>query len=1116
MSEYEVVDKSKNSWFFRITILILNLLILYVLTKLDLFYIISLIFIGLILMIIIFIKLINLYQKRTKPDLRTDIYTFLQKIGSFSTTSGKKISKHRYLRNIDRSLELITSHKNTIDELGPEFDKSQLTEQLRRYIQTDILQKKLPRTRISVRDAISISLKYLKINRKYILISVSGLLLSTLIISQAFLLTVSYEQNHFDIYLEDKDTPGYEINIRHMTEDGKVDYTSYIELQRNRWSRSYDLNITNIGTFGEAEFDIVMGRRYNLDARKVWVDTVLMKTFLWTQEIYDLLSLFPTFPDMEFNPDEPFVLFNPWLSRSDMQIGTVNYTVTDFILNGSIDILVDDAEKIGSYTVATLPSFNNYTLPNNSITNIWHATTKDISFNGESGNILPTELFFGTMFLPKNKEWDLVHTLKDNAMANGLNSLIWGRIGIRSRINFDIPLLNNFNLKEIASKISGTLTVIRSDINAFLDFYNINSGIIVTSPLRNRINEYDEDLGFFQYLIPITMIPMIMISLFLLFFSLNLIEKWKERIFSVLKQRGASIGHIRMILIVEIIAVATLSVIIGMLSSIPITSILLRSSGIFQFDLDPIPVIIPSEWYWKVPVLTFLITINFYISNIINADRINILESFEAAETKPPIWRRINLDIIFFSIGILFWIIVPNLPLGSYSFAIFAIFGPIAIMFLIFGFPLVLGRYFIDIIKILLSFIALRFEMILLAVNNIKIRKYFTSQLIALIIISMMLSLMALVVPVSLNQISEDRALYELGSEIYIENINYEEHQSLLGIDGIDSFTHVKFMQYTPLRVEISSGEQQREYLFLGINKTTFTSAAYWDDKFADTDLQAIVASIDDQSVALQSNVLRGLDLSLNENFTFSYERRYINYLAIRSSFEYFPHLVYDLPEESINYIDVSVVPIVASLSTIDEIAAVTDRVVTEGVYINVNDNFDVIEVSKELKRIFGFDERVIVSSYLELKLSYEEEGQYEFLITIMHIILLVSMVINIIAISFYNYITITERSKEIAIFRALGMVKKQISLILFAEITSLVLVGIFSGIISGIVLSIGLFTTLSKINFFEYPVPVELSFEFVSIAMYVGTIGILSILSALYPAIKLSRVSTGSILRAT
>jgi ABC-type lipoprotein release transport system permease subunit len=1048
--------------------------------------------------------------------LRSDIYSFLQKIGSLSKASGKKISKKRYLRNIDQSIKLITSYRETVDTVASDFDKSHLNELLRKHIQTDILQKKLPKTKISLRDAINISLKYLKINRKYILISVSGLLLFTLIISQSLLLTISYEQNHFDNYLEGKDSPAYNINVLLITEDDRTDFTSYVDLQKTRWSRSNDLNIINIDTSGEVEFDILMGRRYNLDSRKVWVDTINMRTYHWTKEIYDLLSLFPTFPDLEFNPDEPFLLVDPYLSRSDPQIGTVNYTTSDFILNGSFSILVDEDEKIGPYTANSLPSFNNYTLPNNSVSDIWHVTTKDLTFNRNSDNILPTELFFGTLFLPKNEEWELAHTLKDNAVENGLYSLIWGRIGIRSRVDVEIPLLNNNDLDEISSKLGATLLVIRSDIMAFLDFYDINSGVLLNSPLRNRITDYDEDLGFSQYLIPITMIPMILISLFLLFFSLNLIEKWKERIFSVLKQRGASLGHIRMVLIVEIFAVTTVSVIIGMLSSVPLTAILLRSSDIFQFNLDPIPIIIPSEWYWKVPVLTLLITVNFYVNNIINADRINILESFDAEETKPPIWRRINLDIILFSIGILFWIIAPNLPLGSYSFAIFAILGPIAIMCLIFGFPLVVSRYFINIIKIILSFIALRFEMILLAVNNIKQRKYFTSQLIALIIISIMLSLMALVVPVSFNQISEDRALYELGSEIYIENINFEENQSLLNIDGIESYTHVKFLRYFPSLSEISSGEKQREYQFLGINKTTFASAAYWEDKFADTDLDEIISSIDDHSVALQSNVLKGLELSLNDNFTFSFERRYINYLAIESSFDYFPHLVYELPEESINYIDVSVIPIVASLSTIDEISAVTDRVVTEGVYINVKDDFDVIEVSKELKRIFGFNERILVSSYLELKLSNEEEGQYEFLITIMHIILLVSMVINIIAISFYNYITVTERNKEIAIFRAFGMVKNQISLILFAEITSLVLVGIITGIISGIILSIGLFTTLSKIDFFEYPVPVELSFEFASIMIYVSAVVIISILSAFYPVIKLSRISSGSILRAT
>ena len=58
---------------------------------------------------------------------------------------------------------------------------------------------------------------------------------------------------------------------------------------------------------------------------------------------------------------------------------------------------------------------------------------------------------------------------------------------------------------------------------------------LIVSPLLGLIKDYGDDLQMLKYIIIISSFPIILISLYLLYFSLTLIEKRKQAIFIILK-----------------------------------------------------------------------------------------------------------------------------------------------------------------------------------------------------------------------------------------------------------------------------------------------------------------------------------------------------------------------------------------------------------------------------------------------------------------------------------------------------------------------------------------------------------------------------------------------------
>ncbi|MCY3412279.1 MAG: FtsX-like permease family protein [Candidatus Heimdallarchaeota archaeon] len=1116
MSEFDKTSKISHSWIIRVIILLLNLLILYILTDMILFIATGLGFLLMYLGIYGIILYRNKKELRERPELALEIERFMSNLAQISAISEDTVSRKQYIINIERAIQRIQAVVQSLkDQIGDQIEIDSISAMVRKFVMVDSKFTKFENKRTSILDAFAITRKYLRINRKYIIVSLAGLFLSALILSQSYVMVESYRQEHFNNYLEGKDNTAFDIKVSDVPTGLISQYSNFVESHKLSWSSTYNLDITSIDTFAELDFLIIQGKRYNLDQARVWVDTIPSHTHIWTERMYDLLKQFPTFPDIEFNESQNLLVITPYLTQGNPQVGYINYTTSDFLVNGSFQLLVEADYKIGNFNTSALPDFANYTVPNMTVDHIWKVSQTDIDYNNQHEGIIDGKILEGTYFLPQGSELNLINEVVNYIQTAGV---IWVdnlELHMRSQIHIKRPTISDVNLANLEDQLGKSINIIREDILEFASRFNLYTALPrVLSKLRDRIAEYLINVSTLDFIIPVTMTPLVLISLFMLFFSLNLIEKWKQTIFSIMLQRGTNSNQMRLMLITEILALSFIAMILGMWMAIPITSLMLRSSGLLEFAGESIPILIPSFFYWKVPLLTVLISSNFYISNIVNVHKIDILKSYESTETTIPVWRRLNLDVIIFSYGLLFWIIVPNISLGTYAGPIYLIMGTLAILAVIFGFPLVLARYLTETIGFFLKGLTKRLELIKLSINNIRKRKYFTSMLTALIIISMLLSFVALVIPVTFAQVSSQRAMYEVGADIYVDDLDLTDlnMQSMFTIEDV-AYASVYFMDYKPHPNDLSAGELPLNYRFLAINSSNFADVVYWDDDFSTTSLQEIIA-IDDDSVAIQQDVREGLHL--DDQITLKYRTQYLNYLSIHSTFKYFPRLVEQLPVATLDNVEVEVVPLVVSIKTLFDFAEVIDGLISAGTYIDVFNENDIKEVSKEISRIYASFPDIEVQNSIDLLESYEREGQNDFLLKIMHVILLVSMTIFILSILFYNFITIRDRSKEIAILRALGMIRKQVSLILFAEIISLILLGAIAGAVSGYTVSYGLLTILNQTNFFNYVVPIGLILNPERILIYTAIMIVTGISSAIYPILKLSKGQTGSILSAT
>jgi ABC-type lipoprotein release transport system permease subunit len=955
-------------------------------------------------------------------------------------------------------------------------------------------------------DIFKVSFKYLNMNKIYVVATVIGLVLATVVASQAVLVSSSYQKQVFDDYIINNNDRALEFRLDSFNNieilEDWIDYFEGIDeiIEENELTLNYTkttMQLINEIILGEPE-------EYS---DGLYQPTFRVQVLEYTEEIFNLYSSFPSFDSTnEYNPSGSLLIVPNYYA----------YNESLLVNNETIDILTDSA-----YKQNTNDSFNTIPLHN---VNYFTATDEDDEYFWESNNyILYANQFYPFreyLFLNQSAIDQLMFDIWDilSEIEPGMENWFWFDVSAISSVYVELPEITSSNIDTLISKLSRLENDAR-DFSSTFERSN-NLWIWTYSPLYHSLENYMFEVAGFNTIILLVTGPLIALALFLVYFSLTLVEQRKQRVIAILKVRGSSKDQLHTMMLSEALIAALIAVIVGMILSIPWTLLSLRASGILQFNNPAIPINIPANWFWRLPLIGIVFSLNLNISSISSLSSTTIDEGEVTEEKKTPFWQRMYLDLILVSISVIFWISIQFIPgdlVFLKSILVIAI-GPFTMIIFLIGIPLVTARYFSSIIGKISDILWKNFSgMVALATRNMRKNKFSASRLVSFLLLGMMLSYVSVIIPTTFIDWNAEDTAYSMGSEIYISGLDSSNATQLgfLDIPEIDAYSEI-------VKISFQSGSYDRigSYNILGIDPTTFEDAAFWRDNYDDKSLSAILDKIDNNSsIGMQTQTMIAMGVEIDDYVSievFGSEKKFE--FNITTNYEFFPNLVRSLPymEDNGGYFANRYY----GLITLDMAKSMSNHTpgYKIGTYVNVKDSANATALAISLRESFSSNSDIEVRSVDEYTGHLMEDPIVILLLSSLQGMTIITVIASIMAVSYFSFISLSERKREIGVFRALGMVRKQIFILLVAEGIVILSMGIFVGGIAGYAIVYIFFQFLSELfgqGGNNGVPPLRIITPWAIVGIFTLIMFVLTLAAAAAPAQYTAKQQTGSILRA-
>ncbi len=943
---------------------------------------------------------------------------------------------------------------------------------------------------MSFGDSFKLAIKYLKINKIFIIASILGLILATVVISQTVLLSASYEQQTFDEFIKDVDTTGYVFRGQQSDNNAYnawVDHMTGFEefLNSNGVKMDYYENL-------KLYFAQLALAEEVVDTESKYIRTSEIKLGEYNTDEYSFYSQFSFF-NFDFNSSETILLLPSWIGKDpELSINTtLNFIMGDTSKNNAseeFDMISVMADRIIFMPDAEI---NNYLNKNG-----WQDYER-------------------LQFILLSPLDNINYIVEEYQNFSDLNPDKYSGLSTRFQTNvyISLPNLADIEIKNLIKKLER----VYQEVWQWIDTYTIQgySWVDFQSPLLSALYRYNNEVQSMNITLFFISTPLITLALFLVYFSLSLVEKRKQRLMAIMRMRGSSKEQLRILLIEEVLVSAIMAIVSGMILSIPWTAVTLQSNGLLSTSIDI--VVIPTNWYWRLPLIGIILALDLNLPNIGKLIRTTVDDGESFIEDKQPFWQRAYLDLVLFILSVIFfeWIKLINVENMEFFIYIAVVLSPFMFLIFFFGAPLVVARYFSQVIDILSEKIwRKQGGLFALATRNMKKNKYSSSRLVAFLLLGMMLSYMALIVPATIDTWNTDRTSYNIGADIYIEGIDTSNATAwdAINIDGVEA--------YTPI-IKTSIGSQYGETIrVLGVIPDTFAKAAFWKEAYADKSLDELMSALDkNDSMLLQKGLLdyygkKTGDYYYIENANSGNRTSYR--MEIKDTFTYFPNLVDSIPiSDNYGYFYVQEAQMVMNYSTALEFNI---QQADYGAYVKVKNNADISKVAEQLALNFKYNSSISVKNFNSELEKISNQPYLKIIVSSLNSMLVITIIASIIAVSYFSFITLAERKKEIGVFRSMGMIRRQIFMLLLIESLTLLTTAIILGGITGYMSAKNMFF------FFENLVgsggsqsipPLTLTIPWLSIGIFTGIMILLTVISAAIPAQATSSKQTGSILRA-
>ena len=997
----------------------------------------------------------------------------------------------------------------------------------------------------SIVDNFKTAIQYFNVNKKVILATSAGLILSLLVISQSILVDASFSQNSYDRYMMNKDQTALNIHMSQVDNSTFNDWNSLFVKNAKKWFSTQNLQVTSLYSEGNLKIGLFMGHTYNFDigVYQRYAHTWPLLTSQWNKNIYGLYSNLPSFSGFAFNPNESILVLPPVLSVFTESIPKMfYYNPDDFMIYNSsgvfFRILVNAPVLNNIYTADTPWNFNNITYKTD---RVWQLTEDDLAYIRYNGLTFPYLFGLGNFYLPHGEEWSLYNTLQSKVLQFNETSYIWGEVGLSSYAYIKIPQLKDVSVTSLENKLNHVIQTATADSSGFLQTYTTYTDqstipYQLSSQLLILVTQYKDNLLDLNHILLLSLIPMAVVPLFLLYFSLSLIHKRKRKILKLLKIRGSSDFQVGFAIGLEILILSLFSTIVAALVSTSTVGYIMQSSGIFQFQGEKISVIIPNAFWIKIMALGILLGINFNLPNIRSDLDSDIEDQRYDIESENFILRH-NIDLGIFLLCVIYWIVILYLPLPQSAIDLgYTIFGKWIFFLSILSLPIVIGRYFVIALNELFLRTRSFFDLFYLALRNLKNNRKLVYQLIALLIASMMLCYSSIILTNTMTKYEKERSLYHLGSEIVVENVGFDQIMlhNLTKMPEIQSYTTVSYVQYVPRENEVPIGithELWTNTYFLGIDPTSFANASYWNNNYAGVSLGDLMKNLESTpgGMIIQSDFAKILDLHRNStfNFQYGYRAQSIYHFNVSNVVNYFPRIFTEHPKLNENNLLVSNY-IITTQDRLNQILDVIDYLrshddeTNQLVYVKPIQGTNLHNLSLMLNSLFyPTYEKVIVKDYLSEQKPFLQETsttglastEEKILRISIQISIVVAVIMYLLGIFYYSFLFINERLQEVGIYRAFGMTKKQIRKVFFYELLIIMLTAIAFGIVFSEIFSYLAILVLLNGNVFAIP-PFQMNYQFNVIITLTSIIAGICLVIGYIPILISSRKHTINILR--
>lgn len=982
-----------------------------------------------------------------------------------------------------------------------------------------------PEIRFNLTYIVKLTKKQVKINRVYILASIIGLSLAMIIISQIYLINATYHQESFDRYVNQANPSAYEFTMTGVDNQAIFDeWDNKINTEIGTLLDSYDIDIRTYHTYGQVTASIILGEEVDERMNQRWVNTLRFKTRTWTQERLDFYKNFPTFnKSMVLDLNERFLIIPSYLAFGDTE-----YYEFDWIRNNTVQILVDAATRASMKDTI----FMNFTY---SITNYWQPQEEDYRYLVDNQLTDYRDLLREAMYLPKGYEWSFLDSiLFVDAHNTRIKFNFHRNLYLKTIIYTDIPLFDDISVISYEEKIRETIAPFQSWANLWAtemtEIYNPEFDLFVSvySPLRNAINTFTESIGPLKEYIVIISSPLVAISLYLVHFSINIVQKRRDNIVSTMKQRGTSNSQVQMMMVSEILVGGTSASIVGMILSIPWTSLSLRSSGILEFGEEGVGLVIPNSWYIVIPVVGFLIAFDLHALSILGMAKITTdLSVNKVLRAKQPLWQQAYLDVIVFGMSLSFWIYLKYVPIGREAISDFIVFdiGPYMIALMLITSPVVFQRYYTNFVNFLFNILVklklVKDDLLNLAKVNIIRNRYTSSRMASLLMTGFILALVTITVPYSFDQWTYENAYYENGADILIEDISLYEitRFNLLNISGIEGFTEiVKLDVFIPNPYTVDISELVNYYSMLAINPVTFSEIAFWMDYYSKYSIEHLTEALeDDYSIGMSEALLDGLGLEIGDIFTLPQtilKREEIVNLRINTTFDYFPKLMHEIPRTSaFGQVDIDTIELVTSLATIELIANYYQIPYVSNVYVKVANGFDIDEVAAAITKELEHDLSQVVTSVNRRHVTLFSKEQFQLINSTLQGLLIIAISTVFVAYAYMVFVNTKDRKREMGLYKSFGMVSSQFKRMFIYESIFFLSIASVIGIILGLLIAASFFVLITGTEALNIP-PIKPSINYIGVLIFMIILLVINYFANIIPVKMISNMDTSSLLR--